>query len=508
MSSKSLTIPISKLLLDQRNARLGEVQSDQENTVAALANKIGPQLLEIAQDIISSGLDPTNLPAVTPEDAPEGKYRVIEGNRRLLALKSLKDPSILRDADISSYSRKKLGELSRKFNVDPITRIPCVVFPREFDAYHWINLRHTGANNGVGLVEWDSNEKDRYRIRHGGLRNPAGQVIDFVDKFYPPEDGGKDKILTTINRLVSDPDVRAVLGIELSSQVVYSNFPAEEVIKGLAAVVGDLRAGSINVTSVYHKEPRLSYIRGFGQERVPDPAMRLEERIALIELEATRLDYPVNSAGSVNTNEVGKRQSANDSETAQIGLTGGDQGQNPPGGQARADSSENGPGGQLPENPGKGAVRSRAKPQSERSSTIPSNCHLWIPSGRINEIHYELLRLNVNDFTNACSVLLRVFVELSVDYHIAKHNVMTEQQRANTPLKKRLKELSEFLCSNGIIGDQLNKAMIKISDGASLGFSAVTFNQYVHNQFTYPKPSEVLTAWDELQPFLAELWKK
>jgi hypothetical protein len=52
-------------------------------------------------------------------------------------------------------------------------------------------------------------------------------------------------------------------------------------------------------------------------------------------------------------------------------------------------------------------------------ATVPTTCVINIPRPRINDIYRELLKLNVDDFPNACAVSLRVFVELGVDGYLS-----------------------------------------------------------------------------------------
>jgi hypothetical protein len=49
--------------------------------------------------------------------------------------------------------------------------------------------------------------------------------------------------------------------------------------------------------------------------------------------------------------------------------------------------------------------------------------------------------------------------------------------------------------------------MEKVADGQSvLAASVPTFHLYVHNQYVFPKPSELYAAWDEMSPFMEKLW--
>ncbi|NED54620.1 hypothetical protein G3I24_27460 [Micromonospora aurantiaca] len=517
MAHRLKTIAVSRLLLDQSNARLGDEQPSQQAAQLALAQLLGPQLLEIAQDIVDRGLDPTTLIAVTPEGAPPGRFRVIEGNRRLLALRALDTPAIV-DPAFSTVRRKKFASLAATFRADPIASVSCVVFDAEEEARHWIVLRHTGANGGVGLVEWDTNEQDRYKSRHGDVtdRREAGQIIDFVSKVRPPRPGDK-RIFTTLQRVIATPVVREKLGIGISGGKVYSYFPGHEVVKGLGAVVEDLRTGHVKVKDVYYEEERVEYVGGFGLEKLPDPQTRLPEPVLLSALSPS----PPAAAGTVPAPRQGEPPvdypgSSADTDVA-TGESGGggqaDDGSGDVDGESRAPAT----GGSSP-NPqlalGGSAAQpltrpSRVKPPRPRATTIPKSCVLWIKQPRINAIYIELTRLEVEQFVNACAVLLRVFLELSVDHHIDLHSVMSEEQRRSTPLAKRLKELAAHLRGLGVLSEQLEKAVIKVADGKGLlGTSTVTFNQYVHNQYAYPSPSELRNAWDELQPMMTALWTK
>ena len=85
---------------------------------------------------------------------------------------------------------------------------------------------------------------------------------------------------------------------------------------------------------------------------------------------------------------------------------------------------------------------------------------------------------------------------------------MTQAAMNNAVLAKRMKAVVDDLNKKGDITTQLKKAMHKIADSQhTIAASVVAFHQYVHNQYVHPKPSELRTSWDELQPFLEAIWK-
>lgn len=138
---------------------------------------------------------------------------------------------------------------------------------------------------------------------------------------------------------------------------------------------------------------------------------------------------------------------------------------------------------------------------------IPQSCQLDVGPPRINSIYNELLKLSADQYTNACSVTLRVFVELSVDHYLVQESLMTDSDRRKAPLAKRLKTAADNLKQNGAIDTQLKDAVYRIADNRrELSASTMTFNQYVHNEYVYPRAGELRIAWDELQPFIEKLW--
>ncbi|MGW1740590.1 hypothetical protein ACWCPQ_17470 [Nocardia sp. NPDC001965] len=88
--------PIESLLLDERNPRFAEEVDSQEAAITELLAGAHSKLVNLAQDIAREGtLNPTELPVVVNED---GDLIVVEGNRRLAALKLLRNPELAKSA--------------------------------------------------------------------------------------------------------------------------------------------------------------------------------------------------------------------------------------------------------------------------------------------------------------------------------------------------------------------------------------------------------------------------
>ena len=85
ISSLSLT----DLLIDTENPRLPQPNVGQRDALRALAEHQKGKLVALAKDIVAYGMNPTELSIVMPFNDELRRYVVLEGNRRLAALKAL-----------------------------------------------------------------------------------------------------------------------------------------------------------------------------------------------------------------------------------------------------------------------------------------------------------------------------------------------------------------------------------------------------------------------------------
>lgn len=441
-------LELSSLDLDLENARLPESQKTQPGALFAIAKQQGPKMIALAKDIVSKGLDPLVNVAVI-EDSLTGRYIVQEGNRRVATVMILETPGTV-DGALEPKLQKTLKELSTKFNKNPITQIDCKVFREDEELEHWVRLRHTGQNEGAGLVEWGGNEKDRYNARRTG-RSPAGQILDLMQNNGISVDGGNKRggIITSLTRLISTPEVREKLGLDIRDGVVVSAFPESELVKGLGYVVEQLRTGKTKVRDIYTADQRRDFALKIPGNALPNSATK------------GTLILPIDGLGRPVAPRIPKK------------------------------------------------VRIRNKVESlDRKNLVPNSISWNIGNTRIKRILWELQTMSVENCTNACAVLLRVFVELSVDVTLSAKNWMSDADRRNKPLALRMKVLATELNKMGIIDADLLDAVENMADNQKfvLYASVPTFNKYVHNQYVHPKPTDLLRSWDELQPFMEKLW--
>lgn len=142
--------PLNKLLLDEDNPRLpSNIQKRSQNEMLAyIARKGGIEDLmsAIGENDFFAG---EALVVYRNKNDPTGTYRVIEGNRRLTAVKLLSNPGLC-------PRRPSIAELAKGAKYKP-TELPVIVMPDRAGVLPYLGSRHI-----VGVRQWDPLAKARY----------------------------------------------------------------------------------------------------------------------------------------------------------------------------------------------------------------------------------------------------------------------------------------------------------------------------------------------------------
>lgn len=257
------------LVFDTENPRLSQPNSGQREAYKAIAAAQQKKLQALAQDIVENGTDPSQLPIVMQLD--EGRYVVLEGNRRLAAIRALENPDSLVDV-IPTSVLQEVRKLSKAYQEDPVDAISCLVVKDRDEARHWIELRHTGENEGAGLVRWGADEAARFKAR-SGVHEPHLQVLDFLETEGHLAPAQRRQLPTTsFRRLVGTPEVRSKLGIEISEGKVQFLAPEEKVAKVVLHLIDDLASGRTKTQDIYTKPQRVKYANKLPKNLVIKPS--------------------------------------------------------------------------------------------------------------------------------------------------------------------------------------------------------------------------------------------
>lgn len=147
----------TQTILDPDNPRIPDGTSSDKEAINRLIDDGYDQLLALARDLVKQGQsNPSELPIVIKDGS---KYLVLEGNRRFAALKLLADPKLADNPD----HQAAFARINAKGSGP--THIYSAVAPDRDQADHWIMLRHTGANQGIGIKRWSTEQTATHRRR-------------------------------------------------------------------------------------------------------------------------------------------------------------------------------------------------------------------------------------------------------------------------------------------------------------------------------------------------------
>ncbi len=165
MSAKPLKI--DNLELDLGNPRI-VTAIDQRDAMQKILREQGVKLINLAESIAANGLSPMDRFLVIRSERA-GKFTVLEGNRRILALKLLKSAPLVHDLDMPDAFRKRLLAAGHSFKSSRVEPLDCYEVADRAEGTEWIVRRHTGQNAGRGIVDWSGLAAARFRGRDPGL---------------------------------------------------------------------------------------------------------------------------------------------------------------------------------------------------------------------------------------------------------------------------------------------------------------------------------------------------
>lgn len=470
MSRKS-SIKLSNLYLDLHNPRYEE-QKSQNDALNTIASEQKGKLLVLLKDILENGLNPSDIPIVMPDPTRGDGYVVLEGNRRVAALKLVKKPSILTNITI----RQKYIKLHNDYKSKAIKSLECLVVNSREEANLWIERKHEGEMNGAGTVRWDNVQKSRFLSNKTGKDSKAVQLIDFMKTASEGDKKFSDELqkvsATNLERLMGTPDVRSALGLEYNDGEYSSRLEWNEIQKGLKAVVKRLSQDDFNVRAIYHKEDRMKFMNAIPVNELPDKSKKAESTWKLKNFS------PANQ--SAQTDIKGEKEKANE--------------------ESRQEES---------------SKKTDEQPPMERPTIrtmfLPETLMLSIPNERSNRIYSEMKQMSHLTLPNACAVMMRVFLELSVDSYLEEFHLLrngaVSASKDSRDLKQKTNEVIHHLSQNKYLDDAKAKGMkTEINNDSSL-FGIATMNAYVHNVDFNPIPNTLMLSWDNMEPFITALWK-
>lgn len=167
MSQQFTPIKVSDLKLDLFNPRLPKSKQGKDEKTVIEFMLLEAATLELMLAIAENDFFAGELLLVIKDETENGKYVVIEGNRRLTAVKLLHNP------ELTSVKKIATKEIVDKAKFKP-NELPCLVFEDKNKILKYLGFRHI-----TGIKSWRLLEKARYLFE---LRNNEDfKNLSFLD---------------------------------------------------------------------------------------------------------------------------------------------------------------------------------------------------------------------------------------------------------------------------------------------------------------------------------------
>lgn len=492
-------IPLDKIKLDQENVRFGnDVAESQREAIKLMLSDPddAKKILRLAEHIVQYGLDPTELQLVTPDE--DGNFIVLEGNRRLTALKLLQRP------DLCPTDRNYKGFLKAHNNLPNGVpeNLQCSVVPTRASGDVWIELKHTGENKGAGRVDWNSDIRDERRARTTGIESIGRQLRNLVidnHRYFSAKAAldCKEVDVTTLTRLFSSTTGQTTFRLKVENRTLTPQLPLEHIAPSIEFMLDMFVSHGYNVNDVRAEPDRIRTLKHIPLEILPHnlaEAAKTKDSLTQTTSNTTNESSPTNTGNSPH-NDSGNNDGANGNTDS---------------GSHNSTDQQN----QPPKDPG-----IRAKPQSRaRKYLIPWS--LNISNSRINAIYRELRTvLKADDCPNATAITFRVFMETTCDDYIKL------QKDAGNPIKRwdtgqelrgggsgdklshKIQSVVKHLENEKLLATPAAKAIIKRATSYDQTGSVDHFNLFVHGTHSLPLPSELKDIAEEYRPLMEAIWR-
>ncbi len=451
-------LSIEDLQLDLQNPRLVEADT-QLGALKALID-IGPSYFRTLMNSIKDhGLDPGDAFYVLEDEEDDDLYVVVDGNRRLAALRVLNEPSILKSLDLTDAELKMLTGAAQGYIPGTIDEVECVLFDDRKSADLWIERRHGRDLNGAGRLVWGPLEIERFQRDHTNL-----DVIGFVERNTSLSSADWATIKkavennsSSLNRFLSNRAFRRLIGLTVTtetddSKVPYFTTAAETVIAILEKVFVDIRDKRINTRSYNTAEEIEGYIDQLPAKLKGDgKASGSPQKFRDVEL--SKPSKP----------NAGSKPAASSTKTTK-------------------------------------ATRPR--------QTLAEKKHPFKQPATTKgqRLVYEASKLNTGSYPLSSAYVLRAFLEHTIDSYMLEHGIARQDGNKTLELHRRATAVIDHLVKTKVAsGTELRAATRVLTDtrGAS---SIQALNDYHHARYVIPPADALRAAWDACIPLFIAVY--
>ncbi|XXF75297.1 hypothetical protein P2318_19730 [Myxococcaceae bacterium GXIMD 01537] len=463
---------ITSLVFDAKNPRVpaSEQTPSERDIIAGLIEH--EHIHELARKIADrGGLYPSEKLVVVEED---GEKVVVEGNRRLAALKLLDEPKLAPETKVKYFQ-----SLKERLPSQALEKVAVVIAPSrraaapliadrhtESPIKKWVRIQQARFLRSLIDTEHDIEEVARQlsmtpseileTLRNDTMLQVALAMPLSKDVREVVQDPRRFNY-SILERLLDNAAVQKFLGITFTEDGgIAGAIDEAEFKRGYTRLVSDIAKGAENTRTLNSKEDINRYLTGFGEDtpnRQKKGGFSSESLLA---------------ANAESSDQTKKRKVAAPKRTA-----------------------------------------SYATPRDSQR-LVPRSFKAKLGSRRIKEIFSELSKLKVSEHPNALAVLLRIFLELLVSDYLdttGKINELLETTKAKEKGPKWYPTLKQMLAH--VLKDPdiklpplPRKALNKMLADDDHYLSIDHLDAFVHNRHVLPSERDLRGVWDKLEPLL------
>lgn len=468
-------LSVASLHLDAKNPRLGRETSARAPREIIQYLFDHDKALEVAESIAHRGYFP-NEPLLAIEES--GRYVVVEGNRRLAALKALREPGLLEGS-----LERQVERLARRIaDVQGITKIPVTIAPSRRATDRQIAGRHVGppvlawqAENRASFIleklaeGYDNNElrdelgftlADIQQARQTRAIADMARSLDLPEEVKAKLDSPRAKLFTTLERVFDSSVGREYLKVEPDpDHGLRGTTTRTEFVRGFAKLVTDVALGKQSSRTLNTNDNIRAYFESWDSDERPSSKL----------------------GAFVPSDVIQGRSVASPSRKPEPATT--------------------------------------SKKSKQGSKTVlPRDLKVRFGNDRLIDIRRELTTLKRMDYPNAGAVLLRVFFELAViDYldrcgELSKIIEKIEKREGRklpfgVPTMKQLVPEITRIAKQHLTASESKKVEKAVRYDPAAPFTISDLHAFVHSS-DLPSERDILQFWLRTEPLFRMMLEK
>jgi hypothetical protein len=456
---EKLELTPDELLLDLENPRLGSVET-QASALQAIIDLDHKHFRTMMESIRDHGLDPGDSFYVILSEE-ESDYIVVDGNRRLAALRVLREPDLLQATSISPVLSKRLRTIANSFDRSSIETIECALFDDRPSANEWILRRHGRGLEGEERIHWGTMEIQRFQNDRTIL-----DIMDFMarnasvspDKWELINERVLKKT-SVLRRFIESKPVRQLLGLTVvddgEQRVPEFKLPPKQTVNVLEQIFSDIADGDIDTRTHNLKQDIADYVTDLVETRKITAKTGDSQRFRDVTI------------GAKSSTTVREKESQTKSETRKT--------------RVRPPRVHLGP-----------KTMGFAQP----------------PSAKGQRLFHEASKLRLSDTPLASAYLLRAVLEHTFQVHMSANDIpRVDPKNGQTyDLKKCAVLVIDHLVSSKTATKHELHGIQRILTNSTDPASIQALNDYHHDKFLIPSGENLRAAWDAAEALFAAVY--